>query len=112
MQRMRIGTLEGGVSASIALALLLAAAAWLRLAGIDYLLPEVMNTDGLAIVRQVECFRAGAEGSDWWYSAYPHLLARAVALLSPPETAAAPFAAPLALAEHVRFANAPWVELR
>jgi hypothetical protein len=84
----------------------------LRIAGIDYLLPEVMNRDGHVLVRQVEFFRTHApQAGDpaWWYSSYPHLLARLAAWL--PETTP-PHAGPLSIEEHLALARAPWIQLR
>ena len=99
-------------SARLGIAILCLAALLLRASGIDYLLPEVMNRDGLVVVRQVEYFRtgdAGAGNPSWWYASYPHLVARLAALLP----AAAPaHAGPLSLEEHLALARAPWIELR
>lgn len=98
--------------ALLSLTILTIGALLLRASGIDHLLPEVMNRDGLVVVRQVEFFRTHApQAGDpaWWYSSYPHLMARIAALLP---AASPPHAGPLSLAEHLALARAPWIELR
>src|SRR3954470_24183201 len=58
----------------------------LRLRGIGYLLPTVTQLDGSVIVHQVEVIRAGTLDAehDQLAAFYPHLLARATALLPDP----------------------------
>jgi hypothetical protein len=88
------------------------AAAGLRLSGIGYLLPGVMNRDGLVLVRQVEMLRGGTvpvSGDDWRYAFYPHLMARIAALL-PQEPASLEGSADLG--RHLELASAPWIRLR
>src|SRR5262249_40847901 len=94
--------------AAAALALIVVAAAWLRLAGIGYLLPSVMNRDGMVLLRQVEVLRGGPRSIDadaWRYGFYPHLMARLGMLLpeDPPARGALP------LARHLELASAPWI---
>lgn len=99
-------------AALVFLAILTIGACLLRVVGIDHLLPEVMNRDGLVVVRQVEHFRSDAPlpaDAAWWYASYPHLMARVAAFLP---AAAAPHAGPLSLEEHLALARAPWIELR
>ena len=99
-------------AAALALTILTVGALLLRTSGIDHLLPEVMNRDGLVVLRQVEHFRTGAPQAgnpSWWYASYPHGMARLAALLpapSPPREGA------LTLEEHVALARAPWIQLR
>jgi hypothetical protein len=100
------------VLASAALALLVALGAALRLVGIGYLLPEVMNRDGMVLHRQVEILRGGPatpENDPWHYGFYPHLTARIAALL--PEERSKP-EGPTDLARHLELASAPWIRLR
>jgi hypothetical protein len=102
----------GRRAALLALAILLILAAWLRLSGIGYLLPEVMNRDGLVLVRQVDFLRGASRtaGDDAWrYGFYPHLLARLAALI--PEEAL-PATGKVDLASHLALASAPWIRLR
>jgi hypothetical protein len=68
--------------AASCVALLCAAGLALRLRGIDFLLPHVLNRDGLVVVRQVELMRAHAERpeQDRLWALYPHLLSRLVML--------------------------------
>src|SRR5690349_17334332 len=94
---------EAAVLAAIVLAGL-----WLRLAGIGYLLPSVMNRDGMVLLRQVEVLRGGPrsiDGDAWRYGFYPHLMARLGTLLpeEPPARGPAP------LARHLELASAPWI---
>jgi hypothetical protein len=99
-------------AALVALALLSIGALLLRAVGIDHLLPEVMNRDGLVVLRQVEFFRTHApQAGDpaWWYASYPHLMARIAALLP---AASPPHAGALSLEEHLALARAPWIQLR
>jgi hypothetical protein len=84
----------------------------LRLVGIGYLLPEVMNRDGMVVVRQVEILRGGPatpETDPWHYGFYPHVMAR-IAALVPAETARP--SGPASLEEHLALASAPWIRLR
>lgn len=95
-----------------ALALLLVLGAGLRLVGIGYLLPEVMNRDGMVVVRQVEILRGGPatpETDPWHYGFYPHVMAR-IATLVPAETSRP--SGPASLEEHLALASAPWIRLR
>ncbi|MFN0008083.1 MAG: glycosyltransferase family 39 protein [Planctomycetota bacterium] len=99
-------------AALVLLAILTLGALLLRGSGIDHLLPEVMNRDGLVVVRQVEHFRAGGPVPDnaaWWYASYPHLMARVAAVLP---AAAVPHEGARSLEEHLELARAPWIELR
>jgi hypothetical protein len=98
--------------ASVALAVLVLGAAGLRLAGIGYLLPGVMNRDGLVLVRQVDILRGDPptmDGDAWRYPFYPLLMARIAAAL--PRTESPP-AEPTPLARHLELASAPWIRLR
>jgi len=98
--------------ALLLLALLTLGALLLRASGIDYLLPEVMNRDGLVVVRQVEFFRTHAQQAGdpaSWNAAYPHLMARIAALIP---AASPPHAGALSLEEHLALARVPWTELR
>jgi hypothetical protein len=84
----------------------------LRLVGIGYLLPEVMNRDGMVVLRQVEILRGGPptpEEDPWHWGFYPHVMARIAALL-PAETSQP--AGPVPLEEHLALASAPWIRLR
>lgn len=102
----------GRRAACLALLLLVLGAAWLRLSGIGYLLPEVMNRDGLVLVRQVDFLRGESPSSAddaWRYGFYPHLLARLAALF-PAE--ALPGEGKADLARHLALASAPWIHLR
>jgi hypothetical protein len=83
----------------------------LRLPGLDYLLPSVLNRDGLVVVRQVELMHSGAEHpeEDPLWALYPHLMSRLVALF-PDEGAAR--TEPSTLAQDLARANAPWVHGR
>jgi len=99
-------------AAVVALAGLVVLAAALRLVGIGYLLPEIMNRDGLVLARQVEILRGGGlrpEDDPWHFGFYPHLMARIAALW--PETTPTP-AVPIALERHLDLASAPWIQLR
>jgi hypothetical protein len=102
----------GRRGACVALAVLVLVGAWLRLSGIGYLLPEVMNRDGLVFVRQVEILRGGpatAVGDATRYSFYPLLIGR-IAELLPQEKI--PEGAPADLARHLEVASSIWIRLR
>ncbi len=86
--------------------------ALLRTSGIDYLLPEVMNRDGLVIIRQIEFFRSHEHMPakwEWWYTAYPHLMARIASLWPAVEVGKGQA---LSLEQHLQLARAPWVQVR
>ena len=94
-----------------ALAAIVLAAAGLRLAGIGYLLPSVMNRDGMVLLRQVEVLRGGPRSIDadaWRYGFYPHLMAR-LGTLWPEDPRPT---GPVPLARHLELASAPWIRLR
>ncbi len=94
------------------LALIVGLGAALRLVGLGYLLPEVMNRDGMVLRRQVEIFRGGPatpESHPWHYGFYPHLTARIASFL--PEETSKPDG-PTDLARHLELASAPWIRLR
>jgi hypothetical protein len=91
---------------------LLVLGAALRLVGIGYLLPEVINRDGMVLRKQVEILRGGPatpESHPWYYGFYPHVMAR-IAVLVPEETSKPD--GPVDLARHLELASAPWVRLR
>jgi hypothetical protein len=91
---------------------LVALGAALRLRGIGYLLPTVTQLDGSVIVHQVETIRAGTSGAedDQMAAYYPHLLARATALL--PDPGRVGVGPARELAEHLKLASAQWVQAR
>ncbi|MBI5363282.1 MAG: hypothetical protein HZA53_08890 [Planctomycetes bacterium] len=92
-----------------ALVLLIAAALGLRLAGLDFLLPQNMESDGGVVVRQVALIEEAS--ADPWrednWSYYPHLVARTVAAATQASTADA-----RTLEEHLARAAAPHVRVR
>src|SRR5262245_32233065 len=93
------------------LALATAAALVLRLAGVDFLLPQLVESDSRVIHEQVEHLERGAPPpeTDRNFGFYPLLIARATAFAfderPPPEPAAG-------LAEHLRRASATHVHVR
>ena len=103
---------RAGFRSAAVLALIVAVGAAMRLVGLGYLLPEVMNRDGMVLYRQVEIFRGGPATQKtfpWHYGFYPHLTARIAALL--PEETSKP-EGPTDLARHLDLASAPWIRLR
>jgi hypothetical protein len=97
---------------ALTVALLCALGLTLRLHGLDYLLPQRMNRDGLVIVHQAEILRTHSPHPttpDMWWTLYPQLIARTVSLL-PDDTTERAHAS--TLAEHLACANFPWVQVR
>ncbi len=95
--------------AAACLAVLTIAAAWLRLRGLDSLLPHVVTRDGINVVVPAELRRAGTPEPwrDPNWNMYPHLLAGIVSLL--PSTSAE---GARRLDEHLAAASAIWLQVR
>ncbi len=97
-------------AAAFALCVIVAIALWLRVRGLDYLLPHATHLDATVIKNQVDALRSGVNASstgalDEWY---PYLLALLGALS--PNSLAEP--ATLDLAGHIARASTPFLQLR
>jgi hypothetical protein len=83
----------------------------LRWRGLDWLLPQFINRDGIVWVKQVTFLRDHVQlkAEDWQVATYPTMVARVVALFPAPGPDAA---GARTLPEHLAAASAPWLELR